>query len=165
MLKPSNISNSPTKADKAPKRTRRTIPHHNILTQIENTVVLQNLKTGLLQEFPVYRWLSRRRDDYRIAREVAMMGSGDGQVRIYKVRVTTADKWGAATTSPVIVCLHGSQRQSGRVQVMGELDRGRETEFTIAAPHVGDLQSVELNLDGNGHWALEKANSTWWYDH
>ncbi|XP_078573199.1 uncharacterized protein LOC144860040 [Branchiostoma floridae x Branchiostoma japonicum] len=124
-----------------------------------NKVVLQNLKTGLLQEFPVYRWLSRRRDDYRIAREVAMMGSEEGQVRIYKVRVTTADKWGAATNSPVIVCLHGIVGQSEkvqRVQVLGELKRGRATEFTIAAPNLGVLQSVELNLVRKGQWLPEK---------
>ncbi|XP_066303235.1 uncharacterized protein [Branchiostoma lanceolatum] len=122
-----------------------------------NKVVLQNLKTGLLQEFPFYRWLSRWGDDYRIAREVTMMGPGDGQVRLYKVRVTTADKWNAASKRPVMVCIHGSLGQSERVQVLGELKRGRETEYTIVAHDLGDLQSVELSLRNKGHWFLEKV--------
>ncbi|XP_019630296.1 PREDICTED: lipoxygenase homology domain-containing protein 1-like [Branchiostoma belcheri] len=90
-----------------------------------NKVVVQNLKTGLQQEFPFYRWLSRGRDDNRIAREVAMNGSGDGQVKICKVRFTTADKWSATSSSPVIVSLVGSLGQSERIQVLGELKRGR----------------------------------------
>ncbi|KAI8492103.1 hypothetical protein Bbelb_300000 [Branchiostoma belcheri] len=113
-------------------------------------VVVQNLKTGLQQEFPFYRWLSRGRDDNRIAREVAMNGSGDGQVRIYKVRGTTVDKWSAASSSPVVVRLDGNLGQSERIQVLGELKRGRDTEFTIVTANLGELQGVHLSLRNKG---------------
>ncbi|XP_059163011.1 lipoxygenase homology domain-containing protein 1-like [Physella acuta] len=113
---------------------------------------LKSLKSGQEFEFEVGRWMSRKKEDCDVWRElpVARFHEPPLPVIVYTIEVHTSDLSGADTEAPIYLTLNGQRGDTGKrrlyiTQTEGKMfSQGKIDSFVIEAVSLGALKSAVI---------------------
>ncbi|CAL1540914.1 unnamed protein product [Lymnaea stagnalis] len=125
---------------------------------------IKGLTSGNEFDFDVGRWMSRKKEDCEVCRElpVARFDEPPLPVVTYTVEVHTSDLPGADTEAPVYITLIGQRGDTGKrrlyvTQTTGKMfSQGKIDSFILEAVSLGSLKSVVI-----GH--AEKRPGAGWH--
>ncbi|KAH9523747.1 hypothetical protein Btru_040820 [Bulinus truncatus] len=127
-------------------------------------VKIKSLNSGEEFDFDISRWLSRKREDCDVCREipVARFDEPPLPVIMYTVEVHTSNISGADTEAPIYIMLVGQRGDTGKRRLYISLtegkmfSQGKIDHFQIEAVSLGSLKSVVI-----GH--SEKKPGAGWH--
>ncbi|CAF4182729.1 unnamed protein product, partial [Rotaria sordida] len=130
-------------------------------------ILIEDVNTHHMYEFPCNRWLAKDEDDKQIARLLFPKTSTDqGKQPVrknkYKITVYTGNKSGAGTDADVFITLYGNLDETDAIQLDNKdnnFETGKKDEFTIECPAVGVINKILIAHNNKGlgpGWFLDR---------